>query len=98
MAKGTDCIQNDVIGLVLREICISEQMTDFIAWPSRCHDTICIMPICLCAFLSKRQICTIEVDPPLGGTDGGHKREISEILSTRLGESWTHLFSWDHSF
>ena len=34
-------IQNDVIGLVLREHCKSKQMTDFIAWPSRCHDTIC---------------------------------------------------------
>jgi hypothetical protein len=33
-------IQNDVIGLVLRDICKSKQMTDFIAWPSRCHDTI----------------------------------------------------------
>jgi hypothetical protein len=31
-------IQNDVIGLVLRENC--KQVTDFIAWPSRCHDTI----------------------------------------------------------
>jgi hypothetical protein len=30
-------IQNDVIGLVLRENCKSKQMTDFIAWPSRCH-------------------------------------------------------------
>jgi hypothetical protein len=33
-------IQNDVIGLVLRENCKSKQVTDFIAWPSRCHDTI----------------------------------------------------------
>jgi len=33
-------IQNDVISLVLRENCKSKQMTDFIAWPSRCHDTI----------------------------------------------------------
>jgi len=33
-------IPNDVIGPVLREICKSKQMTDFIAWPSRCHDTI----------------------------------------------------------
>ena len=33
-------IQNDGIGLVLREICKSKQMTDFIAWPSRCHDKI----------------------------------------------------------
>jgi len=31
-------IQNDVIGLVLRENCKSKQMTDFIVWPSRCHD------------------------------------------------------------
>jgi hypothetical protein len=30
-------IQNDIIGLVLRENCKSKQMTDFIAWPSRCH-------------------------------------------------------------
>ena len=30
-------IQNDVIGLVLRENCKSKQVTDFIAWPSRCH-------------------------------------------------------------
>jgi len=30
-------IQNDVIGLVLRENCKSKQMTDFIAWPSRCQ-------------------------------------------------------------
>ena len=36
-------IQNDVIGLVLREICKSKQMTDCIAWPSRCHDTIYIL-------------------------------------------------------
>jgi hypothetical protein len=33
-------IQNDVIGLVLRENCKSKQVTDFIAWPSRCHDTM----------------------------------------------------------
>jgi hypothetical protein len=33
-------IQTDVIGIVLRENCKSKQMTDFIAWPSRCHDTI----------------------------------------------------------
>ena len=33
-------IQNDVIGLVLRQNCKSKQVTDFIAWPSRCHDTI----------------------------------------------------------
>jgi len=33
-------IQNDVIGLMLCEHCKSKQMTDFIAWPSRCHDTI----------------------------------------------------------
>ena len=33
-------IQNDVICLVLHENCKSKQMTDFIAWPSRCHDTI----------------------------------------------------------
>jgi hypothetical protein len=33
-------IKNDVIGLVLRKICKSKQMIDFIAWPSRCHDTI----------------------------------------------------------
>ena len=33
-------IQNDVINLVLRENSKSKQMTDFIAWPSRCHDTI----------------------------------------------------------
>ena len=33
-------IQNDVIGLVLRENCKSKAVTDFIAWPSRCHDTI----------------------------------------------------------
>jgi len=33
-------IQNDVIGLVLHEHCKSKQMTDFIALPSRCHDTI----------------------------------------------------------
>jgi len=35
-------IQNDVIGLVLRENCKSKQKIDFIAWPSRCHDTICV--------------------------------------------------------
>jgi hypothetical protein len=29
-------IQNDIIGLVLHENCKSKQMTDFIAWPSRC--------------------------------------------------------------
>jgi hypothetical protein len=33
-------IQNDVIGLVLRENCKSKQMTDFIAW---CHDTIYVL-------------------------------------------------------
>jgi phosphate starvation-inducible membrane PsiE len=27
-------IQNDVIGLVLRQNCKSKQVTDFIAWPS----------------------------------------------------------------
>jgi hypothetical protein len=35
-------IQNDVIGLMLRENCKSKQVTDFIAWPSRCHVTIYI--------------------------------------------------------
>ena len=30
-------IQNDVIGLVLRQNCKSKQVTDFIAWQSRCH-------------------------------------------------------------
>ena len=35
-------IQNDVIGLVLRQNCKSKQVTDFIAWPSRCYDTIYI--------------------------------------------------------
>jgi hypothetical protein len=33
-------IQNDVIGLVLRQNCKSKQVTDFIAWPNRCHVTI----------------------------------------------------------
>jgi hypothetical protein len=33
-------IQNDFIGLVLRQNCKSKQVTDFIAWPSRCHDMI----------------------------------------------------------
>ena len=33
-------IQNDVIGLMLRQNCRSKQVTDFIAWPSRCHVTI----------------------------------------------------------
>ena len=33
-------IQNDVIGLVLHQNCKSKQVTDFIAWPSRCHVTI----------------------------------------------------------
>jgi hypothetical protein len=33
-------IQNDVIGLVLCQNGKSKQVTDFIAWPSRCHDTI----------------------------------------------------------
>jgi hypothetical protein len=33
-------VQNDIIDLVQRENCKSKQMTDFIAWPSRCHDTI----------------------------------------------------------
>jgi hypothetical protein len=35
-------IQNDGIGLVLRENCKSKQMTDIIAWPSRCHGRIYI--------------------------------------------------------
>ena len=38
-------IQNDVIGLVLRENCKSKQMTDIIAWPSRCHGRIYIYKI-----------------------------------------------------
>ena len=33
-------IQNNVIGLVLRDNCESKQVTDFIAWPSRCHGRI----------------------------------------------------------
>jgi len=33
-------IQNDLIGLVLRQNCKSKQVTDFIAWPSRCHDIL----------------------------------------------------------
>ena len=32
-----------VIGLMLREICKSKQMTDFIAWPSRLQDTIYVV-------------------------------------------------------
>jgi hypothetical protein len=36
-------IQNDVIGLVLHENCKSKQVTDFIAWPSRCHVTMLIV-------------------------------------------------------
>jgi hypothetical protein len=31
-------IQYDVIGLVLCENCKSKQVTNFIAWPSRCHN------------------------------------------------------------
>jgi hypothetical protein len=38
-------IQNDVIGLVLRQNYKSKQATDFIAWPSRCHDTIFVYEI-----------------------------------------------------
>jgi hypothetical protein len=33
-------IQNDVIGLALHGNCKSKQVTDFIAWPSRCHGRI----------------------------------------------------------
>ena len=33
-------IQNDVVGLVLHENCKSKQVTDFIAWPRKYHDTI----------------------------------------------------------
>jgi hypothetical protein len=33
-------IQNDVIGLVRRQNCKSKQVTNCIAWPSRCHDMI----------------------------------------------------------
>jgi hypothetical protein len=36
-----DLFQNDVIGLVLHENCKSKLVTVFIAWLSRCHDTIC---------------------------------------------------------
>ena len=35
-------IQNDVIGLVLRQNCKSKQVSDFIAWPSRCHVMIIV--------------------------------------------------------
>ena len=33
-------VQNDVIGLLLRENFKSKQVTEFIAWPSSWHDTI----------------------------------------------------------
>ena len=36
-------IQNDLIGLVLRENCKSKQMTNIIAWPSRCHGRIYLL-------------------------------------------------------
>ena len=38
-------IQNDVIALVLRQNCKSKQVTDFIAWPSRCHSIIYIADV-----------------------------------------------------
>ena len=42
-------IQNDVIGLVLRENCKSKQMTDIIAWPSRCHGRIVVIYCWTCS-------------------------------------------------
>ena len=36
-------IQDDVIGLVLRENCKSKQMTDIIAIPRRCHGRIFVV-------------------------------------------------------
>jgi len=47
-------IHNAVIDLVLRKNCKSKQMTDFIAWPSRCHDTI--HRYILLLFLSMRKL------------------------------------------
>ena len=44
--------QNDDMGLVMHENCKSKQVTDFIAMPSRCHDTTC-------AF---RKITTVHVE------------------------------------
>jgi hypothetical protein len=43
-------MQNDGISLVLREIGKSKQMTDFIAWLSRCHDTLYIIINFVCYF------------------------------------------------
>ena len=75
-------IQNDVIGLVLHEICKSKQLTDFIAWPSRCHDNMYYAYLSMCISIQSSfyffiQICTIEVDPPLGGTDIKGKYQTS---------------------
>ena len=53
-------IQNDVIGLVLHQNCKSQQGTDFIAWPSRCHVTI----HCTCTYIT----LTLDHNPLCRGT------------------------------
>ena len=53
-------IQNDVIGLVLRENCKSKQVIDFIAWPSRCHGRIYNQQLFL--FVSKPRFKIRNVD------------------------------------
>ena len=45
-------IRNDVIGLMLCENGKSKQMTDFIAWPSRCCDMIYVHN-CKLEFMNK---------------------------------------------
>jgi hypothetical protein len=57
-------IQNDVIGLVLRENCKSKQVTDFIAWPSRCHGRISeILKVYIINSITKSYILNIKIRP-----------------------------------
>jgi hypothetical protein len=67
-------IQNDVIGLVLHQNCKSKQVTDFIAWPSRCHDTKwkknifisgSINILSVCVYLGSKQINITCIDKNL---------------------------------
>jgi hypothetical protein len=44
-------IQNDVIGLVLRQNCKSKQVTDYIAWPSSITlGYLITVPVCGCLY------------------------------------------------
>jgi hypothetical protein len=66
-----------VIGLVLHENCKSKQVTDFTAWPSRCHDTIHVFKIHL---LCKSIVKTLHYMPNV--EEWRDTRTFSNLKST----------------